>query len=128
MNLNFFQFSVPAFLLVSFVFTCPNFKFILGELPSLPELLDLNLPEEVGTNHFVFGVLILDDKTGNRVDIIQNECFGKPEKVTCRILQEWVLGKGVPVTWESLVDILRKIGRVVLADKIASIKLHTCAQ
>ena len=35
-----------------------------------------------------------------------------------RVLQEWLEGKGLPVTWESLVQSLRDTGLSVLADQI----------
>ena len=57
--------------------------------------------------------------------IIEDECFRKPESITRRILQDWVQGKGLPVTWESLVKTLRDIDLPVLADEIAAAKLHT---
>ena len=36
-----------------------------------------------------------------------NDCNGKAEKVTLRILQEWLERKGLPVTWPTLVQTLR---------------------
>ena len=40
-----------------------------------------------------------------------------------RILQEWLEGKGLPVTWESLVQVLRDTGLSVLADLIQASKV-----
>lgn len=40
-----------------------------------------------------------------------------------RILGEWMEGKGLPVTWESLVKTLRDIGLLVLADQIQASKM-----
>ena len=40
-----------------------------------------------------------------------------------RILQEWLRGKGMPVTWESLVQTLRDIDLAVLADQIQALKI-----
>ena len=39
--------------------------------------------------------------------VINNDCNGKAEKVTLRILQEWLERKGLPVTWPTLVQTLR---------------------
>ena len=55
--------------------------------------------------------------------MIVHECCGKPEKITCRILQEWIQGKGMTVTWESLVKTLRIVELSVFADKIAATSL-----
>ena len=40
-----------------------------------------------------------------------------------RVLQEWLEGKGLPVTWESIVQTLRDIDLCILADQIRSKKL-----
>ena len=40
-----------------------------------------------------------------------------------RILEEWLEGKGLPVTWESLVKTLRNIDLSVLADQIQASKI-----
>ena len=40
-----------------------------------------------------------------------------------RILQEWLQGKGLPVTWASLVQTLRDTGLSVLADQIQASKM-----
>ena len=94
-----------------------------GAPPSLPELFCLRVPQHVGANFFMFGVILLSDKTGSRVNVIEDECRGKPERIVQRILQEWLEGKGLPVTWESLIQTLRDTGLSTLADKIAVAKL-----
>ena len=96
---------------------------ILGERPTLPELLRLRVLQQVGTNYFTFGIFLLNDETGSRVDIIEDECHGKPERITRKILQEWLEGKGIPLTWESLIKTLRDTGLSILADQIEDIKL-----
>ena len=40
-----------------------------------------------------------------------------------RILQEWMEGKGLPVTWESLVRTLRDTNLSTLADEIQASKI-----
>ena len=81
-----------------------------GEGPTLPELLRLRVPQSVGDNYSTFGIFLLNDKTGSRVDAIEDAYIGKPEKITLKILQEWLEGKGLPLTWESLVQTLRDTG------------------
>ena len=55
--------------------------------------------------------------------IIEDECREKPERIVLRILQEWLEGKGLPVTWESLIKTLRDIDLSVLAEQIQATKL-----
>ena len=91
--------------------------------PSLPELLCLKVHQEVGANYSTFGIILLNDRTGSRVDSIEEYCRGNLEKITRKILQEWLEGKGLPVMWESLVQTLRNIDLSVLADQIQASKI-----
>ena len=101
-----------------------NIMFVFsGERPSLPELIHLKVPQEVGANYSTFGIVLLNDEKGSRVDSIEDHCRGNPEKVIRKILQEWLKGKGLPVTWESLVQTLRDIDLSVLADQIQASRM-----
>ena len=101
---------------------CPFFSFLV-EPPSLPELLRLKVHQQVGANYSMFGIFLLNDKTGSRIDSIEEYCRGNPEKITRKILQEWLEGKGLPVTWETLIKTLRDVELTVLADHIQGLKL-----
>ena len=84
----------------------------------MPELLRLQIPEEVGDKYYKFGIFLLHDKTGGRVNIIKKDCHGDSEQITQKILQKWIAGSGLPVTWESLIQTLRDTGLPVLAEQI----------
>ena len=94
-----------------------------GERPTLPELVRLRVPQQVSANCSMFGICLLNDETGSRIDAIEDAYSGKPERITRKILQEWIGGKGLPLTWESLVQTLRNTGLSTLADEIAAEKL-----
>ena len=96
---------------------------ISDERPTLPDLLLLDVPQSVGGNYSTFGIFLLNDETGCRVRAFKKECQGDAEDVMLRILQEWLEGRGVPVTWQSLDETLRKAKLNSLADKIAAAKL-----
>ena len=98
--------------------------FFSDERPSLPELLRLKVPQQVDANYSTFGIFLLNDQTGSRVQSLKQACLGNPEDVMLRILQEWLEGKGLPVTWESLVKTLRNIDLSVLADQIHHLHVH----
>ena len=66
--------------------------------PTLPELLRFKIPQQVGTDYNNFGIFLLEDRTGSRVDAIEDECRGKPDRITRKILQEWVGGRGAALT------------------------------
>ena len=85
--------------------------------PSLPKLLLLNLPEKVGVYYREFGTILLNDKDGSKVDVLEHD-FKKSNRITLKILQEWVLGKGLLVTWKALIQTLRDCNLNALADQI----------
>ena len=85
---------------------------------SLPTLTKLGVPEQVSTKFRKFGTLLLDDEKGAQVDNIEEDLHGNPERINTKILQYWLQGKGLPVTWETLLDTLRACSLNGLADKI----------
>ena len=89
----------------------------------MPELLRLRVPQQVSANYSTFGIFLLNDATGSRVRGFKQACFGNPEDVMLMVLQEWLEGKGLPVTWESLIQTLRDTDLSVLADQIQATKL-----
>ena len=99
--------------------------FFSGERPTLPELLRLKVHQQVGANYSTFGIILLNDKIGSRVQAIEHNCHWQLGPIVQNILQEWLEGKGLPVTWESLVQTLRDIDLSVLADQIQASTLPT---
>ena len=53
----------------------------------------------------------------------KKEYQGDAEDVILRILEEWLKGKGLPVTWNTLIETLRNAGLSELADDIRTAKL-----
>ena len=103
---------------------------LTGDQPTLNELIKfqgrkgrINIPQEIGTNFTNFGILLLNEQRGNRIDSIIHECRDNPEKITLRIFQEWIAGRGkLPVSWDTLIEVLRDIDLGTLADDIAAVK------
>ena len=98
--------------------------------PTLPELLNfpgqekrINIPQEIGTQYKTFGTILLEDDSGARVDNIVHEYRERAECINTEILQEWLNGRGkLPVTWETLVEVLHDIELSVLAGDISTSK------
>ena len=99
------------------------FFHITGERPSLPELLRLEIPQHVATKYESFGILLLNDETGSRVDSIVDDCRGISERITTKILKEWIAGRGKPLTWSSLIETLRQCQLTEVAAHIHDIKV-----
>jgi len=70
----------------------------------------INIPQEIGTNYYQFGILLLEDKTGTRVRSIEYRYRENSEQINTEILEQWINGKGKqPVTWGTLVEVLRDV-------------------
>ena len=81
-------------------------------------LLNIQLPSRVGPRIYVFGTYLLRDNEGNKMANIAVNHQGKPENMAMEILREWLAGKGVEVSWESLVSTLKKSGLSGVADEV----------
>ena len=83
----------------------------------------INIPVEVGTKFTQFGAILLQDQTGAKVKNMTYKHLNDPERINIEILQEWLAGKGKqPVTWSTLVEVLRDIGLSILADDISNVQ------
>ena len=86
--------------------------------PTLLQLYDLNVLEEVGTHYRTLGTFLLRDYTGSIVDAIELDSLRQTHTITMRILQRWLLGGGEPVIWDTLVKILLRCKLDTLVNKI----------
>ena len=75
--------------------------------PTLPQLMRLKIPEEVGGHYRKFGTLLLNDKKGNQVDIAEKSCHYQPDHIVTIILRKWLQERPTPVTWSNLIQVLR---------------------
>ena len=92
--------------------------YLVSGPPTLPQLLRLKTPQRVGANYYTFGILLLNDTVGSRVDGFKLKCLGNPEDITQEILKEWLLGRGLELTWETLIKTLRDSDLSALADEV----------
>ena len=84
----------------------------------MPQLLKMKLPSRVGPKVNVFGIFLLNDDDGNKVANITERCRGDPEKIAIDVLREWLAGKGVEVSWDSLIATLRDSELSLMAEQI----------
>jgi len=92
----------------------------------LPKLLNLlvksgsyiNIPQKIGIKYFQFGVLLLNDEKGDVVSAITSQYRGDAEQINLEILRLWIGGKGKPLSWDTLIDVLKAIGLTDLAGDI----------
>ena len=86
--------------------------------PTLPQLMELKVPVKVGGNYRKFGTLLLNDDTGILVDNARESCHYQPDKVVTDILRKWLQEGPTPVTWDNLIQVLRKCDLQTLADYV----------
>ena len=78
-----------------------------------------SLAKEVGSNYFDFGVFLLNDTVGTATQALEDQYQRNAERINRVILTDWLQGKGTkPVAWSTLIDVLRKISLLQLADEM----------
>ena len=95
------------------------------ERPDLLKLLsflgksgNINIPQQIGTNYRMFGVLLLNDETAAEVTAIVKEHRENAADINLEILRLWIGGKGKPLSWNTLINVLKDIGLGTLASDI----------
>ena len=79
----------------------------------------INITEKVGTDYTDFGIFLLEDKDGAKVEQIKSDCREKAAAIVREILSQWVRGQGrQPVTWKTLIEVLNIIKLTELASSI----------
>ncbi|CAI8047367.1 hypothetical protein GBAR_LOCUS26174 [Geodia barretti] len=91
---------------------------ISAEKPDLLQLLKIDLPSRVAPKINAFGTFLLQDSLGNKMEIIRGNHQGRLEEMAMEVLREWLAGKGVEVSWESLIATLRESKDSFMADQI----------
>ena len=94
----------------------------MSNTPDLLQLRRLSIPQDVGIHFRVFGIFLLNNGNGARVNNIAHAQVnhGDPEAIVTAILVEWLAGGGIPVTWDNLIQTLRDCQLNALADRVAS--------
>ena len=83
----------------------------------------INIPQQISTNFWNFGILLLEDENSARIKSIMYECRENPEQINMKVLEEWIAGRGKhPVSWDTLIEVLEDINLCTLASDIAAVK------
>ena len=78
----------------------------------------MELPSRVAPKINIFGSFLLQDTLGNNMAIISQNCRGRPKDMAMEVLREWLAGKGVEVSWDSLIATLRDGELPLMAEQI----------
>ena len=96
--------------------------------PTLSQLLKfpgkegkIDIPERIGTNYKSFGIFLLKDDNGTKVEAITKE-EEKVHDISLKILSKWLRGEGIrPPTWSTLTEVLKDSNLDVLAEEIETV-------
>ena len=89
--------------------------------PTLPHLMELDVIAKIGPKYPAFGTFLLNDEDGSIIPSIETKCREDPNRINREILSMWLQGhKDIPVTYTTLVRVLKKIGLSVLAQTVES--------
>ena len=78
------------------------------------------------TKYDKLGIFLLEDDKSDIVDSLKIKCQGDPEKIATAVYKKWIDGTvRKPVTWQTLIEVLKVIDLNTLASKIELI-CYTC--
>ena len=83
----------------------------------------INIPERIGPNYLMFGITLLDDSKGDKVESIVRQHREDSLNINIQILKEWIRGRGRRCTWDNLIYALR-LHCGTLADEIEKVRKH----
>ena len=80
----------------------------------------INIPEKVGVKYFDFGLYLLNDDNGTKLSIMERDNKEHTISIVREIVQKWLAGNGRPVSWVTLISVLKEIELISLAEDIES--------
>ena len=113
--------------IITLVKTNAQFTIGLNELPTLLELLNFgeshtNIIQEIGVSYHDFGIKLLEDKSGSKMEAIAHDEDGVVA-ITRNVLTRWIKGEGIkPTSWATLATVLDECNLCQLSNKIRSVK------
>ena len=80
---------------------------------------NVNIIQKTSTNYTIIGMHLLEDDNCDIVDALKEKHRGDPEEIITAVYKKWISGTGrKPVTWHTLVDVLRDVELTSVADII----------
>ncbi len=118
--------TVVTDLLLSSMYSAPTINFsVTADQVSTLENIKFEgqnkqhyISDQIGSKYREFGTFLLEDHNGAKVQEIQRERH-EFYWINYEIFSRWLLGEGrQPVSWVTLIGVLRDIGKSTLADDI----------
>ena len=106
----------------------PTLPLLLKFPPSCSNSDCISIPARIGQKYWYFGILLLQDNTGNIVETLEHECQKNAEMINLKICKKWINGIGLPVSWDILIQVLHDIELHKLANEIQDIVYYQVLQ
>ena len=82
----------------------------------------VSITQKTSTCYTKLAMYLLDDDNRDIVDGFKEKYHGDPEEIVTAVYKKWINGTGrKPVTWQTLVDVLREIELSSLAAEIETV-------
>ena len=89
----------------------------------------INIPQEIGIKYHDFGLFLLEDDKGTRIQSLAHKHMNDAEQINIEVFRQWVTGRGKqPVTWKTLTQVLHDIELSALAGEIEAVKCCECIE
>ena len=80
---------------------------------------NVNIIQKTSAKYTIIGMQLLEDDNCDIVDALKKTYGGDPEEIITAVYKKWISGTGrKPVTWLTLVDVLRDVELTSVADII----------
>lgn len=79
----------------------------------------MNVIQAISTYYYEFGVHLLEDDTGTKMNALICSCCGDVSMINQQVFSKWLVGEGKkPVSWATLAVVLDCCGLKKLAEDI----------
>ena len=96
----------------------------------LPSMVDgenkrLNIVQRTASHYAKLAMHLLDDENRVITAILEVLFHHNPERIATDVYEKWISGTGrKPISWRTLIDVLREIGLISLAEEIETALEH----
>ena len=86
---------------------------------------NINIITRCSSNYYQLGIFLLNDENGDMVKSLEVEHHFNAERIITAIIRTWIRGSGKkPISWNSLIAVLKDVGLCNLADVIQNALCH----
>ena len=85
----------------------------------------LNIVQRTASHYAKLVMHLLCDVNGDTIASLELQFHHNPERIATDVYRNWISGTGrKPISWQTLIGVLRDIGLISLADEIETALVH----